>query len=131
MNELLQLMHDTMSPVNAIKGAVTVLKTGTLSPEDTSKMLDIIGVKANQLNEVLDAYYVKCKDKTSLKSFLISITTNNEHGCWVADGDQGDPARTTVKASAKIYLGWNEAAKQMIQLKKEYPNREFMLEELN
>jgi hypothetical protein len=80
-NELLQLMHDTMSPVNSIKGAIFLLKpmiaeklkennellgeifTGTHKSKDDeflallAKLMDGIETKANQLNEVLDAYY--------------------------------------------------------------------------
>jgi K+-sensing histidine kinase KdpD len=68
MNELLQLMHDTMSPVNTIKGAVDLLKksllpNGEFSKEDTLKLLNGIEDRANKLNEVLDAYYIKQKDK--------------------------------------------------------------------
>jgi hypothetical protein len=63
MNELLQLMHDTMGRVASIKGAVKLLKEDKLSPEDKIKMLDAIESKANELNGVLDGYYVKQKDK--------------------------------------------------------------------
>jgi hypothetical protein len=59
MNEILQLMHDTMGRVASIKGAVKLLKEDKLSPEDKIKMLDAIEIKANELNGVLDAYYIK------------------------------------------------------------------------
>jgi len=55
-------MHDTMSPVNTIKGAAQLLKQGTLSQEDQTKMLDAIINKADQLNEVLDAYWTKTRN---------------------------------------------------------------------
>lgn len=61
MNELLKLMHDTMSPVARIKAAATLLKDGTLSPEDAKKMLDIILVSSDDLNQVLDSYYINSK----------------------------------------------------------------------
>ncbi len=61
MNELLQLMHDTMSPVHTIKSAVSLMKSVTLSPEDTLKMLNAIEDRANKLNEVLDSFYTKQK----------------------------------------------------------------------
>jgi hypothetical protein len=56
MNELLKLMHDTMSPVATIKGAVGLLKKGCLSPEETAKMLVAIETRADLLNKILDAY---------------------------------------------------------------------------
>lgn len=61
-NSLLQLMHDTMSPVNTIKGSVDLLKQGGLSAEETNKLLDAIKERADKLNEVLDAYYVSQKE---------------------------------------------------------------------
>jgi len=61
MNELLQLMHDTMSPVNRIKGSVKLLMLGNLSKDDECKLLSIIDNSSDKLNEVLDAYYVKNK----------------------------------------------------------------------
>lgn len=61
-NSLLQLMHDTMSPVNTIKGSVELLKGDALSPEDRAKLLDAIKERADKLNEVLDAYYVSQKN---------------------------------------------------------------------
>lgn len=61
MNNLLQLMHDTMSPVSRIKAAATLLKEGKLSPEDVEKMLDIILVSSDNLNQVLDSFYIKTK----------------------------------------------------------------------
>lgn len=63
MNDLLKLMHDTMSPVATIKGAVTLLKKGVLSPEETKKMLDAIETRADKLNEILDAFYKSEKEK--------------------------------------------------------------------
>ena len=63
MDDLLQLMHDTMSPVNTIKGAVELLKSGKLSKEETVRMLDAIESRAEKLTEVLDAYYVKLRKK--------------------------------------------------------------------
>lgn len=66
-NALLQLMHDTMSPVNTIKGATDLLKksllpNGQFSKEDTLKLLNGISERADKLNEVLDAYYVSQKE---------------------------------------------------------------------
>lgn len=54
-------MHDTMSPVNTIKGSVALLKKGNLSPEDTAKLLDAIEERANALNTILDAYWFSQK----------------------------------------------------------------------
>ena len=59
MNELLQLMHDTMNKTATIKSSVTLLKSGSLSKEDESKILDIIEIRAKELDAVLDAYYNK------------------------------------------------------------------------
>lgn len=64
-NSLLQLMHDTMSPVNTIKGAVEILKKGNLSPEEKDKLLDAIKERADKLNEVLDAFYVSQQNTTT------------------------------------------------------------------
>ena len=61
MNDLLKLMHDTMSPVARIKAAATLLKEGKLSPEDAKKMLDVILVSSDDLNQVLDSYYMNSK----------------------------------------------------------------------
>lgn len=67
MNELLQLMHDTMSPVHTIKGAVNLMKTTTLSAEDTLMLLNAIEKKANELNQILDSFYIKQKAKENMK----------------------------------------------------------------
>ena len=64
MNDLLQLMHDTMSPVNRIKGLVALLKTHDKTQEETDKILLYIEKSANDLNLVLDAFYIKQKDQT-------------------------------------------------------------------
>lgn len=61
MNDLLQLMHDTMSPVHTIKASISLIKTGTLSPEDTLKLLNAIDERADKLTEVLDSFYIKQK----------------------------------------------------------------------
>jgi len=62
MNELLQLMHDTMGKTARIKGCVKLLKGGTqLTQIDRIKMLDIIERSAEDLNKVLDAYYISQK----------------------------------------------------------------------
>lgn len=62
MNELLQLMHDTMNKVSRIKGSTKLLKSGNLSKEDECKLLDIIDISADELNKVLDAYYISKKN---------------------------------------------------------------------
>lgn len=59
MNSILQLMHDTISPVARIKGAAILLKSGTLSPDDVDKMLDVILVSSDNLNQVIDSYYIE------------------------------------------------------------------------
>lgn len=61
MNDLLQLMHDTMGKTANIKGSVALLKKDGISQVDADKLLDIIENQANALNEVIDAYYTKMK----------------------------------------------------------------------
>lgn len=61
MNELLKLMHDTMSPVARIKAAAKLLKEEKMSPENAGKMLDAILVSSDNLNQVLDSYYINSK----------------------------------------------------------------------
>jgi len=56
---ILQLMHDTMSPVNTIKGSVKTIKSGTLTPEETLKLLNAIDERADRLNEAIDSFYIK------------------------------------------------------------------------
>jgi nitrogen-specific signal transduction histidine kinase len=67
MDELLQLMHDTMNPVAGIKGAAELLKSGNVSPEDTKKLLDAISDRADRLNAVLDAYYIRRREEENSK----------------------------------------------------------------
>ena len=62
MNELLQLMHDTMGKVARIKSSTKLLQSGNLSKEDECKLLDIIDISADELNKVLDAYYISKKN---------------------------------------------------------------------
>lgn len=61
MNDLLQLMHDTMGKTARIKGSVALLKKDGISQVDADKLLDIIEGQAKQLDEVIDAYYKKKK----------------------------------------------------------------------
>lgn len=146
----LQLMHDTMSPVNTIKGSIALLKKGDLTPADRNKLLDAIEDRANKLNEVLDAYYVSLKgpvvfnleftpadnDQAIARSkrgkHLIYIKTESGNREWIADVYIVGSVIpfTTVQADAKVYEGWSEAAKDAIRLKKSHPKREFHLEEL-
>lgn len=57
MNDLLQLMHDTMGATASIKSIAQILKTHDLSPEERMFMLDSLEKKANELNTALDGYY--------------------------------------------------------------------------
>ena len=57
MDNILQLMHDTLSPILTIKGAVIVLKNIEIAPEEKIKLLEEIEKKAEELNEVLDGFY--------------------------------------------------------------------------
>lgn len=59
MNDLLQLMHDTMNKTANIKGSVNLLKKDGIGHADAKKLLDIIENQANELNAVLDKYYKK------------------------------------------------------------------------
>ena len=63
MNGLLQLMHDTMGKTAAMKGAVNLLQIGSLTKEEETNMLDIIDKSADALMKVIDAYYIKEKEK--------------------------------------------------------------------
>lgn len=63
MDDLLKLMHDTMTPVAAIKGAIELLQSGKMKPDETARLLSIIDLKAEQLNKILDAYYLKTREK--------------------------------------------------------------------
>ena len=64
MNDLLQLMHDTMGKTARIKGSVNLLKKDGINQVDAEKLLDIIGKQADALNEVIDAYYNKMNNST-------------------------------------------------------------------
>lgn len=57
MNDLLQLMHDTMGKTANIKGSVNLLKKHYGINQEGQKLLEIIEKQANELNAVLDAYY--------------------------------------------------------------------------
>lgn len=57
-------MHDTAGPVTTIKGAVKLLKSGNLSPEDTLKMLDAISERADRINATLDVHWNDIKNGT-------------------------------------------------------------------
>lgn len=61
MNDLLQLMHDTMGKTANIKGSVNLLKGEGLSESEKYKLFEIIENQANALNIVLDEYYKKNK----------------------------------------------------------------------
>jgi len=71
MNELLQLMHDTMGKTAAIKGVVNLLQMGTLTKEDETKLIGIIGKSADDLIKVIDTYYIKEKEKSSLNKIMV------------------------------------------------------------
>jgi hypothetical protein len=79
MNDLLKLMHDTMGHVAAIKGSVTLLKKGNLSDEDNKRLLDIIDIRANELNGVLDSYYIKQK-QIIIKEFILCSAIHYDNG---------------------------------------------------
>lgn len=62
MNELLQLMHDTMNKTGTIKRCASYLKEKKdISPEDFNRMLDAIYSRAEDLEIVLDHYYEQKK----------------------------------------------------------------------
>ena len=63
MDELLKLMHDTMSPVNTIKGAIDLIQEGRLSKEEFNKLCDGIRERANSLNAILDSYFTNERSK--------------------------------------------------------------------
>ncbi len=82
MNDLLQLMHDTMGKTANIKGSVALLKKDGISQVDAEKLLDIIENQANALNEVIDAYYTKKKDPSSFKNMIKSVFCTIFTRCW-------------------------------------------------
>ena len=59
--------------------------------------------------------------------YLIRIQAN--HSCWIADV-AGDPGRTLVKSSAKVYEAKISAVVALMKLRQEYPNRAFKIERL-
>lgn len=71
MNILLQLMHDTMGKTARIKGCVNLLQQGCLPKIDEIKLLEIIETSAEELNNVLDAHYIECKEDNTEKKYTI------------------------------------------------------------
>lgn len=61
-SNMLQLMHDAVGPVNSIKAGITLLRKNTMSPEDTAKLLDAMEKRADELNKVLDSFYINNKE---------------------------------------------------------------------
>lgn len=61
MNELLALMHDTVGRLGTIKSCATMIRKGTLSPEDTGKALAAIETRADELQKILDGFYSDVK----------------------------------------------------------------------
>lgn len=61
--------------------------------------------------------------------YLIRIKTNLGEPCYLAEWLQGDPPRTRYPSQAKSFLFANEALAKIEELRKDYPNREFSLEE--
>jgi hypothetical protein len=59
---ILQLMHDATGPVNSIKACITLLRDGKLSKEDTDKLLNAMEIRTNDINRVLDNFYIMNKD---------------------------------------------------------------------
>jgi len=66
-SNILQLMHDATGPVNSIKACINLLRDGKLSKEDTDKLLNAIETRANDLNSVLDTFYIVNKDEFNLQ----------------------------------------------------------------
>lgn len=57
MDKILQLMHDTMSPVATIKGAANLIKSISITENEKNLLLNTIEEKAEELNKILDNYY--------------------------------------------------------------------------
>lgn len=55
-------MHDAVGPVNSIKASIELLRSGKMSSEDTVKLLDAMEIRANDLNKVLDNFYINNKE---------------------------------------------------------------------
>lgn len=64
MDELLKLMHDTMNCIHNIKGAAELLKDESrLTQGEKEYLLKGISDRADRLNAVLDAYYLKKREE--------------------------------------------------------------------
>lgn len=85
MNDLLQLMHDTMGKTANIKGSVALLKKDGISQVDADKLLDIIADQAKKLDEVIDAYYKNNKKTTTgadpVKSYDLRLAKEGDFVC--------------------------------------------------
>lgn len=78
-NELLALMHDTMSPVNTIKGAASLIISGTLTREETDRMVKSIIEKADELNRILDEFYKSERIKRDVESNRRMYSNEHPH----------------------------------------------------
>lgn len=65
------------------------------------------------------------EDKEGL-TFLIRVKAN--HDCWIANHGHGDPARTLVRSSARVFETYVMALKLLVALEERYPNRSFKVE---
>jgi nitrogen-specific signal transduction histidine kinase len=60
MNELLQLMHDTVSKIGTIKSSAQLLKVGQ-NKQTSDFLIEAIIIRADELQALLDDFYRKQK----------------------------------------------------------------------
>jgi len=60
--------------------------------------------------------------------YVIKIQTSNKEGCWLKNGNEGDPPRTLKIENATVFANEVECAKKMVVLKKRFPGRTFILD---
>lgn len=60
-----------------------------------------------------------------MRKWCIRVQAKND--CWIADWE-GDPGRTLVKESAKIFNSKKDAEKLCEEIKIKYPNRNVWVE---
>lgn len=92
---MLQLMHDAVGPVNSIKASIELLRSGKMSPEDTAKLFDAMETRANDLNKVLDNFYINNKEELNRTQKFMMETF---------DKDLSDEDFKRVKHAIKVYF---------------------------
>jgi hypothetical protein len=104
MNVLLQLMHDTMGKTARINGCVSLLESDLDFgiTYNNKKMLEIIKISAKELNNVLDAYYIECKEDNH-KNIKTPEEIKNLANKWALEN--ADETMETNSALNKGFIG--------------------------